>query len=147
MSLSCWSAVTPSSRPTSSTIFPSAIRSTVVPVKYIFRPVAAGNDPTRKSLKALPTTDDIIAFRDQVRGALEREIGECLAEPDHERLDVGMAAPRLMQRILQKHVWSSKFIDDAEIACLAPEICEPAANDGLVVVCLTHLISSDRFRR
>ena len=44
---SCCRAVTPSSRPISSTILPSLIRSTVVPVKCIFRPVAAGNDPTK----------------------------------------------------------------------------------------------------
>src|ERR1700675_3211430 len=51
---SCWRAVTPSSRPTSSTILPFLSLSTVVPVKCIFRPVAAGNDPTRKSLNAEP---------------------------------------------------------------------------------------------
>jgi hypothetical protein len=33
---------------------PSLIRSTVVPVNRIFRPVAAGNDQTRKSLNAGP---------------------------------------------------------------------------------------------
>ena len=47
-------AVTPSSRPISSVIFPFSIRSTVVPVNRIFLPVAAGKDPTRKSLKARP---------------------------------------------------------------------------------------------
>src|SRR2546429_603913 len=51
---SCWRAVTPSSRPTSSTILPFLSFNTVVPVKCIFRPVAAGNDPTRKSLNAEP---------------------------------------------------------------------------------------------
>lgn len=51
---SCRSAVTPSSRPTSSAILPSWTRSTVVPVNRIFRPVAAGSDPIRKSLKAGP---------------------------------------------------------------------------------------------
>src|SRR6266446_5626114 len=54
MSPSCWRAVTPSSRPISSTIWPSWSRSTVVPVKCIFRPVAAGSAPRRKSLKAGP---------------------------------------------------------------------------------------------
>src|SRR6266851_122170 len=48
------SAVTPSSRPISSTILPFWSRRTVVPVKCIFRPVAAGSEPTRKSLKAGP---------------------------------------------------------------------------------------------
>jgi hypothetical protein len=48
------SAVTPSSRPISSTILPSITLSTVVPVKCILRPVAAGSPPTRKSLNAGP---------------------------------------------------------------------------------------------
>src|ERR1700751_5927055 len=48
------SAVTPSSRPISSTTLPLITFSTVVPVKCIFRPVAAGRPPTRKSLKAGP---------------------------------------------------------------------------------------------
>src|ERR1700739_4034158 len=54
ISPSCCNAVTPSSRPISSTIMPSLSFRTVVPVKCIFRPVAAGNDPTRKSLNAGP---------------------------------------------------------------------------------------------
>src|SRR6266436_10003696 len=51
---SCVRAVIPSSSPTSSRILPSFSLSTVVPVKCIFRPVANGNDPIRKSLKAGP---------------------------------------------------------------------------------------------
>ena len=51
---SCWSAVTPSSRPISSAILPFSTRSTVVPVNCIFRPDAAGSEPTRKSLNAGP---------------------------------------------------------------------------------------------
>jgi hypothetical protein len=51
---SCVSAVTPSSRPTSSAIMRFSTRSTVVPVKCIFRPDAAGSEPTRKSLNAGP---------------------------------------------------------------------------------------------
>src|SRR6201998_2515998 len=48
ISPSCCNAVTPSSRPISSTIMPSLSFRTVVPVQCIFRPVAVGNDPTRK---------------------------------------------------------------------------------------------------
>jgi hypothetical protein len=51
---SCWRAVTPSSRPISSAIVPFSIRSTVIPVNRIFRSVAVGKDPIRKSLKAGP---------------------------------------------------------------------------------------------
>ena len=43
-----------SSRPTSETILPSSSLRTVVPVNRILRPVAAGSDPIRKSLKAGP---------------------------------------------------------------------------------------------
>jgi hypothetical protein len=48
------SAVTPSSRPISATILPLMTFSTVVPVKCILWPVAAGRAPKRKSLKAGP---------------------------------------------------------------------------------------------
>src|SRR5580692_4495794 len=51
---SCWRAVTPSSRPTSSAILPFSTRSTVVPVNRILRPDAAGREPMRKSLNAGP---------------------------------------------------------------------------------------------
>ena len=51
---SCVSAVTPSSSPISSAILPFSTRSTVVPVKCIFRPDAAGSEPARKSPKAGP---------------------------------------------------------------------------------------------
>lgn len=49
---SCVSAVTPSSRPISSTILPLITFTTAVPVTRILRPVAAGKPPVRKSVKA-----------------------------------------------------------------------------------------------
>jgi hypothetical protein len=42
---SCVSAVTPSSSPFSSTIFPFTTLRIVIPVNRIFRPVSAGSDP------------------------------------------------------------------------------------------------------
>src|ERR1700676_3415914 len=54
---SCWRAVTPSSRPTSSTILPFLSFSTVVPVKCIFRTVAAGKIATRKSRNTEPVCE------------------------------------------------------------------------------------------
>src|ERR1700735_3306710 len=45
-------AVTPSSKPISSTILPFLSLRTVTPVKCISRPVFAGRPPARKSLKA-----------------------------------------------------------------------------------------------
>src|SRR4029077_8996874 len=82
ISPSCCNAVTPSSRPISSTIMPSLSFRTVVPVKCIFRPVAAGNDPTRKITErrtakratAFPTADHMIALGDEVGSAPEIEI-------------------------------------------------------------------------
>src|ERR1700756_320799 len=83
---------------------------------------------------ALPLTDDIVALGDQVRGAPEVEIGERGAEIGHERLDVGAAAPGLMQRIFEQHVGGGDLIDDTEIDGLAPELGEPTTNDGLVII-------------
>src|SRR6266536_3117082 len=121
------------------------MRNTVVPVKCIFRPVAGGSEPIRKSLKAgpvcgaFPLADDIVAFCDQISRAPEAEIGECSAEIGHECLDVVTAAARLVQGILHEHVGRGELIDDAEIAGLAPELGEPSADNGLVVLCLAHL--------
>jgi hypothetical protein len=43
-----------------------------------------------------------------------------------------------MQRVLQQHVRRCDFVNDSEIAGLAPKIGEPAAYDGLVVGFLGH---------
>src|SRR5207245_4637250 len=136
----------PSSRPISSAILPFSIRRTVVPVNRIFRPVAAGNDPMRKSLKAgpvcvpaaFPAADHVVALGDEVRSAPKVEVRECFTEPSHESLDICVAATRRMQRILQEHVVSGELVDDVEIAGFAPELREPAAYDGLVVLFLRH---------
>jgi len=55
------SAVTPSSSPFSSMIFPSLSFNIVIPVKCIFLPDAAGNEPTRKSLKAGLSNPEFLA--------------------------------------------------------------------------------------
>jgi hypothetical protein len=57
------------------------------------------------------------------------EVGERLTKISHEGLDIVAAAPRCMERVLQQHVRSGKFVDNAEVASLAPEIDEPAAYD------------------
>src|ERR1700674_4099259 len=85
-----------------------------------------------------PAANNVVALGDQVGGAPEIEVRKCFAEIGHERLDVLTAAARLVQRILQKHVRRGEFIDDAEIAGLAPEIGEPTAHDCLVVIFLGH---------
>jgi hypothetical protein len=38
-----------------------------------------------------------------------------------------------VERILQEHVGRGEFIDNSEVASLAPKIREPPANNGLVV--------------
>src|SRR5215470_10142324 len=107
---SCMSAVTPSSSPISSAILPFSTRSTVVPVKCIFRPDAGGSEPARKSLKSrpgmgpatFPSTDDIIALGDKVGSAPELEVRERGAEIHHE-IPHRLATPtRRMQRILEQ---------------------------------------------
>src|SRR6201992_1300693 len=140
------SAVKPSSRPISSTILPLITFSTVVPVKCILRPVAAGRPPIRKSLKAgpvwvtppSPLTNDVVAFGDQICRAKEIEIGECGAEIGHERLDVVATAAGFMQRVLEQHVRRGDLIDDSEIDALAPEFGKPATDNSLVVFLLAH---------
>src|SRR6266550_2541556 len=142
---SCCKAVTPSSRPISSMIFPSLSFSTVMPVNFILRPVLAGKDPTRKSLNAGPVcvpppsaADDVVTFRDKIRSAPEVQIRERLSEVRHERLDVFPASARFVERIPQEHVGCSEFIDNSEVASLAPEIRKPPANNGLVIFFLRH---------
>src|SRR6202008_2164114 len=88
-----------------------------------------GERGARMCAAALPASDNIVAFGDEIRGAPEIEIGERLAEIGHERLDVGMAPTRRMQRILQEHVGSGELVNDAEIAGLTPEVCKPVAYD------------------
>ncbi len=68
----------------------------------------------------------------------EVEIRKGLAKIGHERLDVFTATARRMKRVLQQHVGSSNLVEDLEITCLAPEMGEPTAYDGLVVVFLSH---------
>src|SRR5262249_30131902 len=61
----------------------------------------------------------------------------------HERLDVVASATRLMQRILQQHVWRCEFIDDRKVAGLAPELIEPARDDRLVLFQIRHCASPE----
>jgi len=82
---------------------------------------------------AFPSADDVIAFRKQVRGAPKSRSGERFPKVRHKRLDVFSATARFVKRILQPHVGCSEFIDNSEVAGLAPEIREPAANDSLVI--------------
>jgi hypothetical protein len=42
---------------------------------------------------------------------------------------------------LQKHVGRGEFIDNTELAGFAPEVGEPAANDGLVIFLFGHAMS------
>src|SRR5262245_53135932 len=86
----------------------------------------------------LPLTDDVVALGDQIRRAPEIEIGECGTEIGHERLDVGTAAARFMQRVFEQHVRRGNLVDDGKIDLLAPELGKPAADDGLVIRFLAH---------
>src|SRR6202022_4685765 len=87
---------------------------------------------------ALPAADDVVTFRDKIRSAPEVQIRERLSEVRHERLDVFPATARFVERILQEHVRRGEFIDNSEVASLAPEIREPPADNGLVIFFLRH---------
>src|SRR3981081_4675181 len=80
-----------------------------------------------------PSTDDVVALRDEIRSAPEVEIGERFPKVRHERLDVLMATARFVERILQEHVGRGEFIDNSEVASLPPKMREPPANNGLLV--------------
>src|SRR3981189_282924 len=87
---------------------------------------------------AFPSTDDVVAFRDEIRSAPEVEIGERFPKVRHERLDVFMATARFVERILQEHVGRGEFIDNSEVASLAPKIREPPASPGLDAIFIAH---------
>jgi len=87
---------------------------------------------------ALPLADDLIALGDQVGRAPEVQVGEGGPEIAHEGLDVVAAAAGLVQRVLQQHVRCGDLVDDREIGVPAPELGEPAADDGLVVRFRAH---------
>ena len=124
--------------------FPSITFSTVVPVKRILRPVAAGRPPTRKSSKAgpavgsaaFPPADDIVALGDQIGGAPEVEVGERGAEVGHERLDVVAATARGMQRIFQQHVRGGDLIDDQRFTFLPQNSVNQRPTIALLSSCL-----------
>jgi hypothetical protein len=59
--------------------------------------------------------------------------GNAFPKVRHERLDVFAATARFVERILQEYVRRGEFIDNSEVASLAPKIREPPANNGLVV--------------
>jgi hypothetical protein len=67
------------------------------------------------------------------------QIGERFTEIGHERLDIVVTAPRRMQRVLQQHFGSCQLVDNAGIVRLPLELGEPATDDGLVILLLTHL--------
>src|ERR1700682_4615063 len=87
---------------------------------------------------AFPTAHHVVALSNQIGIAPEIEIRERLSKTRHERLDVFSASTWRVQRVLQKHVRIGKFIDNAEVASLAPKIGEPAAYDGLVILFFGH---------
>ena len=94
-----------------------------MPVKCIFRPVPAGSSPTQEVVEgvaglgaaALPLSDDVVALGDQVRRALEAEVGERGAEVGHELLMSLAAAARLVQRVLEQHVRGGDLVDDPQV--------------------------------
>jgi hypothetical protein len=81
-----------------------------------------------------PTTNDIVAFSDEICRSAEAEVWERGSEIRHERLDVRMSATGLVQRILQEHVRCGELVNDAEVACGSPEASEPTTYDGFILL-------------
>jgi hypothetical protein len=84
------------------------------------------------------TTDDVVAFRDEIRRARETQIGERFAERRHERLHIRTTAAWRMQRVLQEDVGRAEFVHDCRIPGGAPEFGEPSADDDFVVLFFSH---------
>jgi len=89
---------------------------------------------------AFPLSDDIVILGDQVRRTSEIEVRERRAEIGHERPDIVAATTWLVQRVFEQHIRRRNLVDDREIDLLAPELGEPAADNGLVIVFLAHWI-------
>ena len=83
---------------------------------------------------AFPLADHVVAFRDQVGGAPEVQVGKRGAELLRERADRAPAAQRLVQRVLEPDVRGGQLVDDGRVELLAPELREPAAHDRLVLL-------------
>jgi hypothetical protein len=91
------SAITPSSRPISTTILPTINFSTVAPVKYCYSRLQPGGDQkfvegrNRMGAASFLLTEEVVALGDRICRAPEIEIGECYADIGHERPDVAPA--------------------------------------------------------
>ena len=153
MRLSCCSAVTPSSRPTSSAILPLATRSTVIPPNFILRPDASGNDPARKSSKVAPVCvpppaqrpDHRCRLRDQIGRAGEIQIGERIPKVGHEGFDIGTRRGACSEYCRSMSgAASSPTTSDPVIA---PKLLEPLTDDRLVVLFLDMMPSLWRVDR
>jgi hypothetical protein len=87
---------------------------------------------------AFPATDHVVALGNQIRRTPELEIRKRLAESGHELLHVLTAATRCVQRVLQEDVGGGELVDDPGVPGIAPELREPSAHDGLVVLFFRH---------
>ena len=83
---------------------------------------------------ALPLADDVVALGDQVGGPPEAQVGEGGAELRGEGPDLCAAAARRVQRVLEADVRRREFVNDGRVEVLAPELGEPARDDGLVLL-------------
>src|SRR6185437_13652759 len=83
---------------------------------------------------AFPLADHVVALGDQVGGAPEVQVRERGAELSRELADRLSAAQRRVQRVLEPDVRGGELVDDGGVVVLAPELGEPAADDGLVLL-------------
>src|SRR6185437_13621404 len=78
--------------------------------------------------------DHVIALGDQVGGAPETQVRERSAELLRERADRVATTQGRVQRVLEPDVRGGELVDDARVKVLAPELREPPAHDGLVLL-------------
>jgi hypothetical protein len=88
-----------------------------------------------------PAPHDIVALSNKIGSSAEAEIRERGAEVGHERFDVCVTTPGLVQRVLQKHIRGGKLVNDTEVASRTPKARKPAAHDCFVVLFLRHGVS------
>src|SRR5918996_1350113 len=82
---------------------------------------------------ALPPTDDVVALGEEVGRSFEAQVRERGTEPPGELAHFVPAAARRVHGVLEADVGGGELVDDPGVVVGAPELCEPAPDDGLVV--------------
>ncbi len=82
---------------------------------------------------AFPLAHHVVALGDEIGGAPEVEVGERGTERGGELAHLVTTAAGCVQGVLEADVGGGEFVDDGRVELLAPELGEPAPDDGLVL--------------